>query len=94
MQTVDVLEPNKSQIDTVPLDIVFAEDQFLSRLMRIRIAKVELRSVDEQLDGLGTLSGGDGTEERDRLDLDRLSELMRCDGMTDQRSDPSTKLVL
>jgi hypothetical protein len=57
--------------------------------MRIRIAKVELRLIDEQLHGLGTLGGGDSAEERDRFDLDRLSELIRNDARVDQRSDPA-----
>jgi len=55
--------------------------------VRIRIPKVELRLVDEQLYGLGTLGRGDGAEERDRFDLDRLIELVRGIRTVDQRSD-------
>ena len=60
--------------------------------MRIRIPKVELRLVDEQLYGLGTLGRGDGAEERDRFDLDRLIELVRGIRTVDQHSDLSVYL--
>lgn len=77
MQTINVLEPDKPQIDPIPaLDVPLGQNQFLCRLVRIRIRKVELRLVDEQLDRLRPLGWGDAGEERDGLDLDRLVELV------------------
>ena len=57
MQTVDVLEPDKPQIDPVPLDVVLGQCQFLGRFVGIGIGEIELRLIDEQLDRLRTLGG-------------------------------------
>jgi hypothetical protein len=77
VQTINVLEPDKPQIDPIPpLNVPLAQNQFLRRFVRIRIRKVELRLVDEQLDRLGPLGWGDAGEERDGFDLDRLVELV------------------
>jgi hypothetical protein len=43
--------------------------------MRIGVLKVELRLVDEELDGLRALGGGDAGEKGDGFDLYRLVEL-------------------
>jgi hypothetical protein len=76
VQTINVLEPDKPQIDPVPaLDVPLGQNQFLRRFVRIRIGEIELRLVDEQLDRLGPLGWGDAGEERDGFDLDRLVEL-------------------
>jgi hypothetical protein len=75
MQTVDVLEPNESQIDPIPFDIVLAQRQLLRRFMGIGIVEIESRLIDEQLYRLGSLSRRDGGEERDGFDFDWLVEL-------------------
>jgi hypothetical protein len=77
MQTINVLEPDKPQIDPIPpFGVPLGQNQFLRRFVRIRIGKIELRLVDEQLDRLGPLRGGDAREEGDGFDLDGLVELV------------------